>query len=340
MTDPTVIVTTEGVSGRLLLNRPKALNSLDTEMVDLIAEALERWRDDDAVRQVIITSGHPTAFCAGGDVRTVREQILEGDHASGDEFFRREYDMNHAMAEYPKPYVAVIDGIAMGGGLGASMHGSHRIVTERASAAMPEMAIGFVPDVGITWFSQHVEGHGGRPDPGLARFIGLTGYRLTAADMLWAGWATHFVPSDDVPALLEAADVEGIDAALERFAADPADAGEPGLAAIAERASAVFGADSWMDIAAGLDEGEFADLLAPASPTSLVAAAELYTANVGVDLRAALDNEAAVGALMRRRRDFDEGVRAVLKDKTRDAAWEIPDAADVDPEPFREALRG
>ncbi|WP_448852124.1 3-hydroxyisobutyryl-CoA hydrolase [Corynebacterium sp. 335C] len=338
MNDRTVIATTEGVSGRLLLNRPKAFNSLDAGMVDAIRDALDRWRGDDAVRQVIVVSEHPKAFCAGGDVRTVREQVRDGDLESGDEFFRREYLMNAEIAEYPKPYVAVIDGIAMGGGLGVSMHGSHRIVTEKASAAMPEMAIGFVPDVGITWFSQHVEGASGRPDPGLARFIGLSGYRLTAADMLWAGWATHFVASDDVPALLEAADADGIDAALERFAKDPATAGEPALADIAERASEAFGRDTWAEISSGLEEGEFGDLLASASPTSLVAAAELYAANARADLRTALDNEAAVGALMRRHRDFDEGVRAVLVDKDRNATWETADAADVDPAPFREAL--
>ncbi|MFD5869186.1 enoyl-CoA hydratase/isomerase family protein [Corynebacterium sp. NPDC060344] len=343
-----VIKDVSGRTGRLTLNRPKALNSLDLGMVRHVREALDAWRDDDAVEQVVVVSEHPKAFCAGGDVRQVRDAQIAGNSAEGDEFFSEEYEMNAEIAEFPKPYVAVIDGIAMGGGLGVSLHGSHRVVTERASAAMPEMAIGFVPDVGISWFSQHVEAASGRPEPAVARFLGLTGYRLNAADLLWAGWATHFVPQDSLENFLRAVDADGIEAALGEFAEDPAAAGESNLAAFAPCARQIFGFDTWREIENALDGGKCSgeerrvinDLLRSASPTSLVAGAELYAANAaeGVDLRTGLRNEYAVGRILRLAPNFAEGVRAVLVDKDRNAQWQPQTTGEVDPTPYREAL--
>lgn len=342
----TVHATVSGLSGRLTLDRPKALNSLDTTMVRAIAGALERWRADDAVAQVILDSAHPKAFCAGGDVRAVREAQLAGDFASGDEFFAVEYRMNAAIAEFPKPYLALIDGIAMGGGLGVSLHGSHRVVTERASAAMPEMAIGFVPDVGVSHLSQRTPVAGGAADPAVARFLGLTGYRLDAAELLWAGWATHYIGSADIPAFLRRADAAGVDAALAEFARDPAEAGEPALARWRAEIDAVFGAGDYAAIEAALDapdrdpgfRAEVGRLLRPAAPTSLVAATELYRANLDVDLRTALGHELVIGGLLRRHHNFAEGVRAVLVDKDRAPRFDPERAASVDPAPYREAL--
>lgn len=348
MTD-SVIKNVSGRTGRLTLNRPKALNSLDLPMVRLIREGLDAWRDDDAVEQVVVVSEHPKAFCAGGDVRQVREAQLAGGTAAGDEFFVEEYEMNAEIAEYPKPYVAVIDGIAMGGGLGVSLHGSHRVVTERASAAMPEMAIGFVPDVGISWFSQRVATAAGHPEPAIARFLGLSGHRLDAADLLWSGWATHFVPHDSLEGFLRAVDADGIDAALDEFAADPAGAGESTLAWLAPCVREVFGFDTWREISAALEGGTcsgeerqvIGELLASASPASLVAGAELYAANAaeGVDLRAGLRNEFALGRILRADPNFAEGVRAVLVDKDRNPSWHPATTGDVDPTPYREAVR-
>lgn len=270
--------------------------------------------------------------------------------------------MNASISEFAqvKPYVAIIDGMAMGGGLGVSLHGSHRIITERASAAMPEMAIGFVPDVGITHFSQHVVNRTGKTAPAIARFVGLTGYRLSAADMLWAGWATHLVPSADLDSFSASLDEDGLDAALEKFSVDPSSEagkdliGDSSLAAQAGCIEECFSGSTWLEIEAKLDEksaggggcsraqiNDFNTLLRSASATSLVAAVELYEANVGSDvtLRQALDNELRVGELMRQNRNFVEGVRAVLVDKDRKARFDPQRADAVDPEIFRAVVK-
>lgn len=320
--DVPVLASIRHSTGVLELNRPKALNSLNPEMIDIIAGALERWRDDDRVTQVLITSRSPKAFCAGGDVRHARELIVEGEHAPVDEFFRREYAMNNLIGTYPKPYIAVMDGIVMGGGLGVSAHGSHRVITERAWASMPEMAIGYVTDVGISWSSQHAW-----PDssPAIGAFIGLTGYRLTAADMLYLGLATHFVNNPD--AFAEAVVEVGIDAALAKHAV--AHKGESALAHMVPDIDATFGEGSWMLIDAALNNHPNHDyvevvrgLMAKASPSAVVATAELFDVNrTAPSLREGLDNEQTLGEVIRREPDFVEGVRAVLVDKTQDAQF-------------------
>nr|WP_120492016.1 enoyl-CoA hydratase/isomerase family protein [Corynebacterium lactis] len=360
-TQPKVLRSVTGRSGHLRLNRPKALNSLDHDMVVDITAALTDWLTDDSVDHVLVTSDHPKAFCAGGDVRSVRDSVLSGDSSDGERFFRDEYVMNALIAEFAqaKPYVAVINGIAMGGGLGVSLHGSHRVVTEKASCSMPEMAIGFVPDVGITYFSQHVDTALGGPSPAIARFTGLTGYRLTAADMLWAGWATHFVPSASLADFLAVADSDGVEAALEKYSLEPDSAeaieliGRPQLAEWHGCISACFGADTWAEIDRALTEAgssgaceeedieRFRALMEAASPESLVAAVELYAANAepGVGLRKALDNELRLGEYLRHRPNFAEGVRAVLIDKDRNAKFEPARTEDVDVEAIRATLR-
>lgn len=335
-----VIVSVRQTTGVVELNRPRALNSLTPEMVDLILGALEAWRDDDAVTQVLIVSNSEKGFCAGGDVRYAREQILAGNEADVDAFFRTEYAMNHRIAQYPKPYAALIDGVVMGGGLGVSAHGSHRIITERAFAAMPEMAIGYVTDVGMSWLLQRT----GPASPALGAFLGLTGYRLTPADMLWAGVATHQISSADVPTLVDAVVADGLDAALTGYSSGPA--GKSDLAAMIDDIEATFGHATWAEINAALEShgnaefvGRVRELMAGASPSSVVATAELFAANrEAPDLRAGLDNEERLGELIRRRPDFAEGVRAVLVDKTRDAAFDPATTATVDPASFRAVL--
>lgn len=164
-TSSPVLVSIRNHTGVIELNRPRALNSLNPEMLDIIRQALSQWRHNDEVEQVLVYSNSPKAFCAGGDVRAARDGVLAEKWAEVDEFFEGEYALNGDIAEYPKPYIAVIDGVAMGGGLGISAHGSHRVVTEKAFASMPEMAIGYVTDVGIAYMSQRMVGTRGKLTP-------------------------------------------------------------------------------------------------------------------------------------------------------------------------------
>ena len=284
-----------------------------------MSRALRQWRDDDAVTQVLVASNSEKGFCSGGDVRWAREQVLAGKADEADEFFAVEYAMNRQIAEFPKPYVALIDGVVMGGGLGVSAHGSHRVITPAAFASMPEMAIGYVTDVGMSQVFQRL-----RFGPAMGRFLALTGYRLTAADMLASGLATHHVDAAD--GVAEAIVAEGVDQALAQLATQPQEPSR--LVDMVEDIDATFGHDTWAEIDRALashDNAEFVDLvrelIAGASPTSLTRSTELMAANLEVDLAQALDNERQVGEKMRRHPDFVEGVRAVLVDKTRDAQF-------------------
>ncbi|WKD58002.1 putative enoyl-CoA hydratase [Corynebacterium capitovis DSM 44611] len=315
-------------TGVITLNRPKALNSLNREMVDAIKGALDAWREDAGVEQVIIRSSGKH-FCAGGDVRAAREGILSGRAVDVDEFFAREYEMNLDIANYPKPYIALASGVIMGGGLGVSAHGSHLAVTEDAFASMPEMNIGYITDVGMSWRLQHLPGH---PSQGLGAFLALTGYRLSADDMLATGLATHKVASLDGV-------VERVVAGGARSLDDVAlPAGPSDLERWFDVIDEVF-VGSWADIKRALAahpelQALVATLTSQASPSALVAAAELMQANAETDLAGALANERSLGALVSREPDFAEGVRAVLVDKTNDASF-TPEA---DVERYRAAL--
>jgi len=335
MNEQPVNVSVRQTTGVLELDRPKALNSLNHDMIEIITTALQQWRDDPAVEQVLITSASPKAFCAGGDVRSAREGILNGDEETVDRFFIDEYAMNNLIGTFPKPFIAVWDGIIMGGGLGVSSHGSHRVTTTKAWASMPEMAIGYITDVGISWSAQRWEGS----SPAIGTFLNLTAYRLTAADMLHTGLATHLV--EDAAAFTGDVIAHGIDAALDTHATTTDEPSQ--IEAWRADIEATFGAGSWADIDAALEahpNREFVaatrELMAKASPSAVIAATELHLANRdAATLRDGLDNEERLGELIRRQPDFLEGVRAVLVDKTQDAQWSAPH----DPEEYREVLR-
>ena len=347
--ESTVLVSTTGAAGHIVLNRPKALNSLDGDMVQTIEDALATWRDDDSIHQVIISSASPKAFCAGGDVRLMRELQLTGHPDDADEFFLAEYRMDQTIANYPKPVIALVDGINMGGGMGLSLHAHYRVYSEKAWAAMPEAAIGFVPDVGVTWAAQRVAGTIGRPAPEIATFMGITGYRAHLADALYCGIATHYVPSERIPALIDEVGASGAATALANHA-EPLVAVHTQDCWLAKNIgdiSRVFSRDTWSEMAAELAKPktnpEFAaavqELIAGANPSSLVAIAELYRANrTAPDIAAGIANEFALGKVLRREPNFAEGVRAVLVDKTRDANFQPATAAEVDPAPYRAAL--
>lgn len=325
-------------TGVIELNRPKALNSLNQEMVDLIQEALDKWIDDDAVHRVLIYSTSDRAFCAGGDVRAVRDAILDGNIEAGDRYFVEEFVMNDDLGTFPKPIVSVIDGVVMGGGLGVSVHGSHRVITEKVFAAMPEMAIGYTPDVGFSYFIQRVA------SPAVGKFLAVTGWRMSPADMLWAGVATDFIESKDVEAFQQTVIERSLEEALDEFRSQPEEESE--LARIAPQVEATFNSGSWKLIDDALNAhsdqtfvDRVRDLMGAASPSAVVAAIVLMEANRDVvTLREGLDNELVMSLHMLRQPDFVEGVRAVLVDKDRDAAFDPASFDQVDESKFRALL--
>lgn len=315
-----------GTTGIITLDRPKALNSLNDEMIHGIYSTLKAWEHDDAVTQVVVRSSS-RHFCSGGDVKLAREEILEGNREDVNAFFAEEYEMNHYIANYPKPYIALVSGVDMGGGMGISALGSHMVVQEGAFASMPEMNIGYVTDVGMSWTLQHLPKH---PSTQLGKFLGLTGYRMTPDDMLALGLATHKVPTLD--GLLDQL-VEQGPASLDDASSQP---GHSQLATWLDQIDATF-VGPWEQIEKRL-EGDFGEMVrtltAHASPSALVATAELFEANALHDLAGALENERVLGELMRREPDFVEGVRAVLVDKDQSAKFvPAPDA-----EHYREVL--
>lgn len=182
----------EGRAAHLTLNRPRALNSLTHTMLTSIADALDTWADDPDVGTVVLRGAGERALCAGADIRLFHDDARSGDHSASQAFLRDEYRLNSRIADYPKPYVAVMDGIVMGGGVGLSAHGGIRIVTERSKVAMPEVGIGLVPDVGGTYLFTRAPGH-------LGTHLALTGMAIGAADALLCGLADHYVPSEALP---------------------------------------------------------------------------------------------------------------------------------------------
>ncbi|MGV8872327.1 MAG: enoyl-CoA hydratase/isomerase family protein [Rhodococcus sp. (in: high G+C Gram-positive bacteria)] len=323
-----------GGVGHIVLNRPEALNSLNGAMIDGIRAALDAWRDDDSVDSVLVTSSSPRAFCAGGDIKAIRQSVVDGDHDAGAQYFASEYDLNELIAGYPKPYIAVIEAAAFGGGLGISIHGSIRIVTENAVLAMPETAIGFVPDVGSSHFLSRLPGHVGR-------YLALTGTRITGSDALALGLATHFCPSD-VVAELKADILAGtdIDEALERHTTAPS---STELSFDADAVAAVFDKESLVDIIDALEcdtpwSRTTKTQLATLSPTSLMATDALIVRGASSTLRECLDRELRVATWIISEPDFAEGVRAVLVDKDRAPQWKPLVLEMVRPEAFQQLL--
>ena len=328
---PVVLVRTEGALGRLTLNRPKAINALDQEMIALLTQALERWRHDSDVQIVLIDGAGERGMCAGGDVRALHAQIVSGRSDDTVEFFRAEYALDALIAEYPKPVVTIADGITMGGGIGLSGHAAIRIVTERSTLAMPETRIGFTPDVGGTWLL-------GRAPGRLGEYFGLTGNTMNAADAVYLGFADHVVPSDRLDALREAlayrADPTGPSEIVLLFDETPAPSDLPSARAWIDEA---FSADTVAEIVDRLREAEdadahaTADLLESLAPTGLAVTLDaVREARAMPGLRAALEGEyRRVLWFVHRHPDLVEGIRAQLIDKDRTPRWDPPTIADL-----------
>lgn len=336
--DPDQYVRTEvrNGTGVITLDRPKALNALTAQMYRDLLKTLWAWSDDPRVEQVLIHASAPRAFCAGGDIRQIRQAVVDGNVDAGMAAFTDEYTLNNLIATYPKPYIALMEGYTMGGGMGLSVHGSHRVVTENTVMAMPECAIGFFPDIGASWFLPRVSLLGRGPSLAVGRWMGLGGQRITGADAVAIGLADHLVASDRLEAFREAAITDGVEAAVAQFAATNDD--DVAHATLAERwdqIEAVYGADTLEEVMAAAGED-----LAGASPSSLVRTWELLDVGAASEsVTECLERELALGADTITAPDFNEGVRCTLIDKEDDPAWQPPTVAEVDVEHIRSVLK-
>ena len=331
-----ILLGREGGLATLTINRPRALNALTLDNYRRFAPALRAWAADPLVHAVVVCGAGERAFCAGGDVRAVYEagRGISGDPDLPAVFFREEYELIREIHRFPKPYLAVIDGITMGGGAGISVNGAYRVATERTLFAMPETAIGLFPDVGATRFLNRCPGH-------IGRYLGLTGARLKAADALYCGLATHFVPHERVEELIAAlGGVERghLETALSRFAVEP---GPAPLAALRPAIDRCFAADTIEEVLGALDAeaaagGEWAgwahdmrDSLLTKSPTSLKITLRQLQLGRGYDLEAALVLEYRLTQHVMAAHDFYEGVRAMLIDKGQTPRWRPATLAEV-----------
>ncbi|WP_405791813.1 enoyl-CoA hydratase/isomerase family protein [Streptomyces sp. NBC_00029] len=322
-----VLLRTEGRAAHITLNRPGALNALTHSMVLRIDEALSLWQHDPDIATVVIEGAGGRGLCAGGDIRAIHEDARTGGRASAD-FWRDEYRLNARIARYPKPYVALMDGIVMGGGVGISAHGTVRIVTERSRVAMPETGIGFVPDVGGTYLLALAPGE-------LGTHLALTGAPAGAADALLVGLADHFVPSELLPGLSRDLARSSVHEVLERYVG-PA----PGGVLDGDRAwiDHCYAADTVEDIVERLLRSgvpaakEAAATLAAKSPTALkVTLAALRRVRALGPLERVLEQEYRISCAALSSPDLVEGIRAQVIDKDRNPRWSPPSLAEVGP---------
>lgn len=311
--------------GWITLNRPKAINALDHEMVRRIDARLAAWADDDRVAGVVLTGNGERGLCAGGDIVSIYHDARTGGRASV-EFWRDEYAMNDRIANYPKPYLAVMSGLVMGGGVGISAHGSIRIVTSTTALAMPEVGIGFCPDVGGTWLLSRAPG-------GLGTHLALTGDRFGAGDAIAAGLADHYLPADRVPAFLDRLTGERVASAASALTWVA-----PGSPLLAERAwiDTCYAADTAAEILERLrarsepTARQAADRIAGHSPVAVsVALCALRRAGEMATLREVLDQDLRISAAALDSHDLIEGIRAQVIDKDRTPHWSPPALADI-----------
>ena len=322
-----VEIKVEGRVGRMTLDRPEALNALNRPMMELIDGALIRWAVDDAISLVIIDAVGDRAFCAGGDIAELYRQTLDGDLAFSRDFWRDEYRMNARIKNYPKPYVAVMDGITMGGGVGLSAHGAHRIVTERSMVAMPECAIGLIPDVGGTFLLGHAPGR-------LGEYLGLTGARMGAADAIQAGFADVFIRAERIPDLIAALVDEADVRLMGTFAEAPPEGELSAHRAIIDELFAGETVEAIADAIERAADGEWRDrarkAFGKACPLSMKATLHMVReARDIVRLEDVLSMEYRYTWRSLEEGEFMEGIRAAVIDKDRNPRWAKPGLGDV-----------
>lgn len=318
-----------GHAGRITLRRPGALNALSPEMSVRIENALLEWADDPRVALVVIDAEGEKAFCAGGDIADIHAQGRAGNLDFARDFWRQEYRMNLLIARYSKPVISLMQGFTMGGGVGLGCHAAHRVVCESSKIAMPECAIGLVPDVGGSWLLARAPGHCGE-------YLGLTGGRMGPADAIHAGFADHFVPSERWEALTAALEETGT---LEPLKANVLAPGPSTLAVDQGRIDALFaradinGIMSALRAAPAEDgfEARALEAIGRASPLSIAAALELVRrSREAGGLAEALTLEFRATTRLLEDGDFLEGIRAMIVDKDRTPNWSHARPEDVD----------
>jgi enoyl-CoA hydratase len=328
-----VIVERQGRVGLLSLDRPRALNALNLSMVRDLDAALIQFADAEGIDAVLIRGLGGRAFCAGGDVRALGEAPPGPDlDRMARDFFAGEYRLNYRIHTYKKPFIALIDGITMGGGCGLSLHGSHRIATERTVLAMPETMLGLFPDVGATWFLNRLPGQ-------MGLYLALTGQRIGGSDALSLGLATHFVGSAAIEVLItDLTAAERLDgAAIDRIIAAHATRPDPSVAAArGPRIDQLFAGSTVPDIMRALKAapedwaGEALSVLRRASPTSLAAALRQLRGGRDLSVEEMLRIEYRLAARISTSHDFREGVRSILIDKDNAPSWRPADLGSLD----------
>lgn len=315
-----ILVSREGSAGFLSLNRPAALHALTLPMCHEMSSALSEWREDAGVESVIIDHAEGRGFCAGGDIAFLRNSALNDDGLSGRRFFHDEYQLNHQIFTYPKPVIAFMDGITMGGGVGISQPAKFRVATENTRLAMPETGIGLFPDVGGGWYLSRLPGR-------IGQFLALTGARLDGAECKWAGLATHYLPHDtltEAKARIAAGHEPG--GVLSALSVTPPHAR---IEANAMQIARHFASDRFEDIIAGLEADssewaakELATLRTKSPQTCKVALRQLAESAKLTDFADNMAMEYRIASRVLTRPDFAEGVRAVIVDKDGAPKWD------------------
>jgi enoyl-CoA hydratase len=316
-----VLTRIDGHAGIISLNRPSALHALTQEMDHIITEALLKWKKSRTVKCVIIEHAEGRGFCAGGDIAFLRNSALTDQGVGGRKFFYDEYQLNHLMFTYPKPIVAFMDGITMGGGVGISQPARFRVATENTRFAMPETGIGLFPDVGGGWFLSRLEGRVGP-------FLALTGARLDGPETVELGLATHYLPAEllhDAKARIAVEDVDRIDGILGTLAITPPEAK---IVANIPLINRHFASDRYEDILASLETDdsvwavrELATLRSKSPQACKVALRQLATSAQLSDFAENMAMEYRIGSRVLLLPDFAEGVRAVIVDKDNAPKW-------------------
>lgn len=307
-----------GCAGFVTLNRPHALNAATGNMVRQLAKQLDVWENDSAINRVVVRAAGERAFCAGGDIRALYEQYKAGEVQKSIDFWREEYTLNHRIKHYPKPYISLIDGIVMGGGVGLSVHGMYRVAGDRYSFAYPEVGIGFFPDVGATYVLPRLPGK-------IGMWIGLTGLRVNADDGVYCGLATHRIQSAQFPELERALTTdESVQEILSTFSDEKEKSKLEEDHPLIDR---IFALASVEEILAALDgemseeAAKLARTIRQKSPVSLKIAFEQVQRGGALDFAEAMRTEFRIVNRVAREPEFYEGIRAVVIEKDNAPKW-------------------